>query len=179
MRSFFKLVQIPPPRIISISTNLSKTELLNKLASQTVNKTRVFGKPPKFFGEVKNIEFEIFYTNTGHHSSRLEIVTPVKLRGISFDEDQQKFKLEIIFNKFQGTLLRFSNRFLIFWWLIWALLTLLIYPPLLMEEGTPFTALILCPLGVVFPPFCWHQLRKIPSSSLDYAQSYLTEFLRT
>ena len=181
MWSFFKFVQVPPQRVLCIPIKLSKQELIDKIASRTVKKLPVFtvGRLPRFVGEVNDDAFQIImYSNAKQKTLKPTITIPVNVSGIAQDPKTNEMQIEITVVKSQMTLLKLMNGFVLFWWPLWTLGTLLTYPLVLQQDGTIFTSSIMMPLGVIIVPFLWHELKKSPERSLDNAQEYLLDYFK-
>ena len=177
MWSFFKLLTVPPAREITFLTKLSKEQFLKKISSEIPSRKLSIGKLAKFTGSVSHDSFEGVYLNTDRSLSKSKMVSPVQVKALHIESSSNEIHLEICLSKSQSFLLRFSNGFILFWWLIWTPLTLLSYPALLKAEGTIFTSLILIPLGVILAPLVIYEMKKVPKRSLDCAEKYLIKFL--
>ena len=183
MRSFFKLIQIPAPRIISLPNKLSKQELINKIASETVLKLPkfTFGKLPTFVGEVYDDGFQVvMYSNSAPQKIlKPSITIPVNVNGIDHDPTTNEIQIKISIVKSQMTLLKLMNWLFLLWWPLWTLGTLLSYPFIVKHDGTIFTSAIMMPFGVIIVPLLWLELSKSPERSLQNAQDYILQYARS
>ena len=179
MFSFLKIVEIPPTRIVTVTTQLSKQALIDKLSSDTLEQIPKisFKERHKFIGEVNTSGFEVTYTNTDHELAKRHQTFPVKVEGTFSENKSKNLLLKITLEKSQGRLLRLMHRLVIFWWSIWTPATILLYPILLKQDGTIFTQSIMMPLGVIIIPIAFSPMKKAPRRSLDCAQEYLSEYL--
>lgn len=178
---FFKFVEVPAPRILSIPNSLSKHELIDKIASNSVKKLPkiALGRLPKFVGEVSDDGFQVvMYLNAKQKILKPTIDIPVNVSGITQDSKTNEIQIEITIVESQMTFLKSTNSLLLIWWPFWTLGTLLAYPFLLKQDGTIFTSSILMPLGVIIVPLLWFGLIKSPERSLDNAQEYLLEYFK-
>ena len=178
MWSFFKLLTIPPPRETTFLTQLSKEQFLTKISSEIPSRKLSIGKLAKFTGTVSHNGFEGVYLNTESSLSKSKMVSPVHVNALYIEGSSNEIHLEINLSQWQSRLLRFSNGFVLFWWVLWTSLTLALYPVLLNSEDSVFTSLILMPIGVVLTPLAIYEMKKIPKRSLDCAEKYLITFFR-
>lgn len=175
MWSFFKIVEIPPPRNVSFLTTFRKeSELIDRIAFHTSSRRVGFVFRKAFYGAADDIKFEVVCLNSKNSKFAVQVI----ISGVAFDEATQNLELELKLHPLQSMLLRFMSRFLIFWWVLWTLSTLIVYPILLFDSELNFFSLVMFPFGVIFAPFIWRQLKKVPSNSLDSAQETISKILQ-
>ena len=116
MWSFFKFVKVPNPRTLSIPSRLTKKELLDKIASNTLSKMPIFslGDLPKFIGEVSEDGFQVvMYLDTPQTMLNPTLALPVNVNGITTSSSTNEIQVELTILKSQMGLFKLMNIFFI------------------------------------------------------------------